>query len=119
MLPRIYQNLKGENMNNTINAVSFKGNMARAYLQKKAAEQAKVAAEKTKEAARLLINNNQKASKARQYVGTGAYFGNVPTIQRSIGTDKALESIAASKALVPNFISKSTETVEPNFHFFG
>ncbi len=106
-------------MNNTINAVSFTGNMARAYLQKKASEQAKIAAEKTKEAARLLINNNQKASKSRQYVGIGAYFGNVPTAQRAIGADKTLESITASKSLVPNFISKSTESVEPNFHFFG
>ena len=42
--------IKGEKMTNRINSVSFTGNMARAYLQKKAAQQAKIAAENTKDA---------------------------------------------------------------------
>lgn len=106
-------------MNNTINAVSFSGNMAKAYLQKKATQQAQLAAEKTKDAARLLINNNKKASKAGHYVGTGAYFGVVPTTPRVIGQQKSLNSVAMSKSVVPNLNTKNTEAVEPNFHFFG
>ena len=81
-------------MNNSINAVSFSGNMAKAYLQKKANQQAQLVAEKTKEAARFLINSNQKASKAGEYVAPGAYFGDVPTTPRIIGQKKSLESVA-------------------------
>ncbi|CCY24289.1 unknown [Brachyspira sp. CAG:484] len=110
-------------MNNTINAVSFNGNMAKAYLQKKASQQAKIAAEKTKEAARFLINSNQKASKAREYVGTGAYFGVVPSSPRAIGQQKALDSVIASKSIIPASVSakqaEKAEAVEPMFNFFG
>lgn len=106
-------------MNNTINAVSFSGNMAKAYLQKKASQQAKLAAEKTKEAARMLINSNQKAARSNQYVGVGAYFGNVTTTQRAIGHDKTMQSIAISKSIVPKFNETKPATIEPNFNFFG
>lgn len=82
-----------------------------------------MAAEKTKDAARLLINSNHKASKAGEYVGTGAYFGVVPRSPRAIGQQKAIDSVIASKSIIPASVSakqaEKAEAVEPMFNFFG
>ncbi len=112
--------IKGEKMTNRINSVSFTGNMARAYLQKKAAQQAKIAAENTKEAARALINNNKKAAKTHDYLPEGVYFGPVNLTERNVGELNRVNSAAMARKPVERAATETIgSNIEANLHYFG
>ena len=110
---------KGEKMTNRINSISFRGNMANAYIQKKIAQQARTAAETTKEAARAIINKNKNAAKKHEYIPADAYFGPVSLSERKIGQEASINSAAMTRKSISSPVKKTSEKVEPDFNYFG
>ena len=104
-----------------LNSISFSGKMASAYLEKKAAQRAKLAEETIKEQARMLINQNRAASRSHQYIPGSAYFGHVGSTDFSVGMQSRINSAAKEYASVARASEQTSQTkhLVSDPHFFG